>query len=133
MPQNNPQTALEQIAARYERRLETVRRIQELVQDDPVLASEIVAALNSQSHKAPPCKKAGATNFERVKAFFLDGKNAWTSTPDISRALGIKRGPLGQILHQTHARWFQKKPKPGSKKIKMWRLRKEVMQHEKIT
>jgi len=126
MQQNSPEATLEQVAARYERRLETIRRIQELVRDDPSLASEIAAALNGQGQKLSR-RRATTTNVERVKAFLFDRKNDWISAPEIAKALDMSRGTLGQILYQGYANQFEKKAKPGNKKVKLWRLRKEVL------
>ena len=126
MPTKSPENALDRVAARYERRLETVRRIQELVQDDPSLAAEIAAALNGRTLDPRPIPGGGATHFERVRAFFEDRNNAWASAPDIAQALDMKRGVLGQMLYKAHTKRFEKKSKPGDKKSKLWRLRKEV-------
>ena len=126
MPTKSPENALEEVAARYEHRLETVRRIQELVQDDPALAAEIAAALNGHAptHRSTPA--IGTTHFERVKGFFEDRNNAWASASDIAQTLDMKRGVLGQMLYKAYTQRFEKKSKPGNKKSKLWRLRKEV-------
>lgn len=117
---------LQIVIARYERRIETVQRIQELIKDDPLLASEITAALNGR--KSPPQNQDRLSNFDTIRDFFENRNNAWTATPEISQAVGFSRGSVSQVLYdKKHSKQFEKKAKPGSKKIKMWRLRREVM------
>jgi hypothetical protein len=123
MPGKSPESVLEKVAARYERRLETVRRIQELVQDDPALAAEIATAFNGRATKRGATEGTGATHFERVKKFFDDRDNAWTSAPEIARALDMKRGILGQMLYKGYVDRFEKRAKRGDKKLKLWRLK----------
>ncbi len=131
MSAKSPVDELNRLASRFERHAETLRRIQELVQDDPDLAPLIVAALNGAGAEKPyktRVKRINAhTHLDTVVAFFDSQDNAWATTSDIQKATGISRGALGAVLHGTHKERFKKKAKPGDRKTKLWRLRKEVI------
>jgi hypothetical protein len=125
MPTRKQASAFQATIARYERRLRAIQEIQELIAEDPGFVEDIRTALNGRNGATQAV--TGSTNFDRVRRWFRDRNNAWASAPEISRALDISRGVLGQMLYVGHTEAFESKPKPGSRKRKLWRLRKDVL------
>ena len=127
MHPKSPTGNISEVRARFERHVETLRRIEELVREEPDLIPVIVAALNGRPSERPSengkSQDKPKTHFERLTAFFKGRNNAWATTAEIVTTTGISRGAIGAILHQGHKNDVQKKSKPGSRKTKLWRLK----------
>ena len=126
MHPKNPAENINEIAARFERQAETLRLIQELVNEEPDLVPVIIAALNGKPSEKPSGNGKNQdkpeTHFDRLTVFFKGRKNAWATTAEIIEGTGISRGAIGAVLHSGHKDDIQKKAKPGSRKTKLWRL-----------
>jgi hypothetical protein len=117
---------LEQMIVAAERRLEFLRAIHNVADEDPAFIREFMQALgapdrprtgNSQEPQSSP-------GFDRVRSFLESRGDEWVPTPEILRATGIARSALARILYRTHRGAFVKRKAPGSNKLKQWRLAK---------
>jgi hypothetical protein len=123
----NPTAALDIVIARYERRLDTIKRVREIVGQDPELASEIVRALQSEpsgNGHAPKMRRrsnGSPTLLDRIVGHFQSTGNRWMATPKLIATLGVHRGAVSNCLH-THGGRFEQRDDPASRKVKQWRL-----------
>ncbi len=119
-----PTSALDAMIARYERRLETVRRIRDLVADDPGLVADLIASLSAKGNgQVLKSRRSEPTHFESIKQYFEGRANRWVDAPTIMRATGLKRGAIGHVLYKTHRECFEQKAHPSNGKLKLWRLK----------
>jgi hypothetical protein len=127
MTEQTTSDAIGQIIRRMEHRLQIVREVQHLADEDPALLDELRAALalapNGNGEGATPRSQ---TVTDRLFAFFRERGNRWVTAPEIIRATGIGRGTLAPVLHSHTSDLFEKRDHPESKKLKQWRLRQEV-------
>lgn len=123
---------LRPVADRLERNAKILRDFGELIESDPTLLPLLREALNASKNghlsattpvPVSAQKLDDGTLFERIKADFEEHGNAWTTAPDLRKRLGCKRGAVGAVLYQTHAKYFESKSHPTSKKLKLWRMK----------
>ncbi len=130
MAKISPLSAVDDAIARAERRLEGLRHIRELAQDDPDLLVDLVAELgvcrNGQQIRQPR-KRGKLTHFQQIRTYFEGHSNAWRSAPQIIQDTGLTRGAVSHILYRAHKDAFDKRKKANNEKVKVWRLRKEVV------
>ena len=124
MSQTPTTGAMKTIISRMERRLEIVREMQRLIDEDPSLLDELRSALavgpagnGNQSRQRP------GTATDRIISLFRDHGNRWMTATEIVDASGIARGTLAPILHDHDSALFEKRDHPESKKLKQWRLK----------
>ena len=82
----------------------------------------------TRNGKAPrPPSSDGLTQHQQIVQFFRDRNNKWTSAPLIMKATGLSRGAVAHDLYKAHRERFEQKGHPVNQKLKLWRLREEVM------
>jgi hypothetical protein len=120
---------------RMERRLEAAKQLRQIAIEFPDLFTEFAAeavpgapgnARQVAIDHAIRQPHTGASNFARIKQFFVDQKNDWFQAPQIGAALGLTRGTVATVLWTSHEDQFEKMPVPNSKKKKLWRLKQDV-------
>lgn len=130
---------------RLERRAQALRQVSEIVAEFPDLVQDILLALGGGPQQArgneasvgasmfrtlPEAvgqSAAGGTHYALVRRFFEMNGNRWTSAPDVARSIGVSRGAAAHVFWKTYTASFEKKEKPGSVKIKLWRLRPDLL------
>lgn len=119
----------------YERRLDLLRRIDGMLDEDADFAAKLVDYVSSRlNSRAPTARKIGGkpTHFEKIKEYLVGRENRWIDAPTIMRATGLKRGGVSHVLYKTHTDSFEQKNHATNGKLKLWRLRREVMAREKV-
>jgi len=121
----NPLRHLDPLIVKTEQRLTALRALREL---DAELLAQILAEIPVTPNGCQ--EKTGApqqnTIAERLRAYLLSKNNEWTATPKIIAETGLVRGTVGSVLYKRGSQ-FESKPHPTDKKVKLWRVRKEVV------
>jgi hypothetical protein len=127
MSETSTSGAMKSIIRRMERRLEIVRQMQQLIEEDPSLLDELQAALvTSPGGNGNQAGPRPGTATDKVISLFRERGNGWLTTAEIIKGSGVSRGTLAPILHSHDSSLFEKRNHPDSKKLKQWRLRQEV-------
>lgn len=128
--------ALDSAIKGYERRANAIKQIKEILAEFPDLLDGI--AHNANADPIIPRKRnrpsgelfIRLTNFDKVKEFFLNNGNPWTSAPELAAKLGWSRGVASNVLYTTNRHAFEQRPFPGSDKKVQWRLRVDRLENE---
>jgi len=114
--------AIDTIIEKHSRRLELLRQIRDLVEQDAGIAHELVEAL-SQEAVSSTNGSGGATQFEMVKRFFVKNNNPWATAKEIEAGAGIARGGVAYVLYKSKSDEFEKRSHPDRPRVQQWRLR----------
>lgn len=123
-PQKSPN--LQRMLAQYERRIEGLKMVQAILEDDPGFAGELASLLAAEGNGAclPTDARGGQlTQFQQIEAFFRENGNKWKSAPEIIEESGLSRGAVGQALYRTHTKRFEWKKNPKRRGGKLWRMK----------
>ena len=127
-----PAEALDQAIGRLKRRMEGLQLVRDLLADDPQFAIDLQAALaglngNSGDSATNDADDASLrlTIADRVIRTFGQYPSKWRTVREIGEAAGLDRGAVGFILYKSRADRFEQKDHPGSRKLKLWRLKQK--------
>ena len=120
----------ENLETKYERRLNVLREIRKLLNDDPAFADEIVSSLGgaSTTPASNPRQSGGngqKTQFETIQDYFRDTDNQWVSVAEIAKRTDLSKGAVGQVIYKAKPDEFASKEHPEGKRRKLWRLKSE--------
>ena len=117
----------------YEARLAKLRKLAEIIDSDDEFAQELVDTLSSPPGDATPNGASGPTLYrvargaqiDRLRAYFKDRGNEWSTTSEICKGTGILRSSLAPLLSRNLER-LESRAHPKSLKVKQWRLKSDA-------
>lgn len=126
----NPIASLDHYLAGLKRREEALQQVKRIVAEFPDLAGEIVTALTThvpmKAMKAEP-QDGLPSRYLAIRGFFEGNGNQWTTCGDIAHFLKMPKGSASPVLWNTHTHCFEQRTKEGSRRIKEWRLKAEIL------
>jgi len=116
------------IITRLQQRIDTIRQVKQMVADDPSLASELIQALGGTNGQEDANPSRSAV-LDRIIRFYRGNSNQWATMADILHGTDLPKPGVATVLYKTHGNLFQKRPVPGQKKTKQWRLQEREGSH----
>lgn len=128
----NAMRTLNDLIATYEKRLATLRKLNEIIGEDEGLAQELLSAMGSAAsgggfvaNRGVGDKRtsAGSPQLVRVIGFFKASGNAWQKVSEIVAGTALKRTSLAPLLHRNKGTVFEHRKHPSIPRLVQWRLR----------
>jgi hypothetical protein len=91
---------------------------------------------NNDGLEPVPVKRAGrkprsGTAYQNVVRVFMERKNDWTATSEITARSGVARNAVAHILWSAHKNDFEQQPHQTHKRMKIWRMKPEALDRAK--
>lgn len=125
----SPTKSIDDAISRWERRLEGLRAVRELLADDPQFAKELAALVRSSNGTAGSPSRSetianqSRTTFSLVVSYFKARDNKWATVEEISNATGVRKGTVSYVLYvKRNNGYFAKRDNPSGSNRKQWRL-----------
>lgn len=140
-------TTVKTMLAREERRIEALRLVDDLVQNDPVFVADLMAALGARGAAAPATAHVNGdvpggrgrvrrrvrvrvrvrsktkTNFQRIREWFRENGNEWATVDQVVAATGGKKASIGFVIYARNKEAFESRDDPKGIKAREYRLK----------
>jgi len=110
----------------YNRRLEVIKKLRDVLRDDPAFAKEIIKALTPAKREGTPRRSSGKSasrNLRAVKDFLRSVGNEWRTAAQIMEHTGLNRNQLSQIIYKDYRDLFERAPYPGHGRTMQYRMK----------
>ena len=122
MAKDMPTKTFDDAINRYERRLDGLRTVRQLLQDDPQFAHELVDLARSVNGSGRPATAPGGqgNTCEKIEVYFQQCENRWSTVREISEATGIRTGTASYTLYDKTDK-FRKRKHPSDARKRQWK------------
>lgn len=128
MNASSPTKSFDDAISRWERRIEGLRAVRELLADDPEFAKELAALMPSSNDtdRSETIANQSETACSLIVAYLRSRNNKWTTVEEISNAAGVRKGTVSYVLYdKANDGQFVKRDNPSGSSRKQWRVSPE--------
>lgn len=125
MNATSPTKSLDDAISRWERRIEGLRAVRELIADDPEFVKELATLMPSSNgtDESETIANQSETAYSLVVSYLRSLGNKWATVEEISNFTEVRKGTVSYVLYdKSNDGKFVKRDNPSGSSRKQWRL-----------